>query len=382
MIKIAFCCNNFRSLNGLERVWSQRMSLLAENEDFEITLITYNQYGHPFSFKLSEKIFHKDLATRYLYGCSYRGLYQYYDRFVSRRVFKKALADCLIQMNPDIVVCIDHHISDMNVILKSSIKAVKIIECHRGKSAYFSKMKTATNLKNRIFCYVQSYRLIRTILKFDKIVVMTDREAKEWNNPNKVISIHNMLPFNLEKKDSSKTYKKVISVGRLSYQKGFDLLFLAWKQVSEKYPDWVLDVYGTNDMWTKKLQDQLVSLNVHSIHILSSVDDIFSKYVESDFYVMSSRYESFGLVLIEAMSCGLPVVSFDCKYGPSEIIDDGAQGILVPSENVDKLADGICYMIEHPEERERMGSNAYTKSLLYKPENIMAQWLSFYNSLK
>ena len=103
--------------------------------------------------------------------------------------------------------------------------------------------------------------------------------------------------------------------------------------------------------------------------------------MESDIYVMSSRFESFGLVLVEAMSCGLPVISFDCLYGPISILKDGVTGNLILKGNIQKLGDAICWMIEHPEDRLRMGQNGKKESENYIPEKIITLWHDFYKSL-
>ena len=96
---------------------------------------------------------------------------------------------------------------------------------------------------------------------------------------------------------------------------------------------------------------------------------------------MSSRFESFGLVLIEAMSCGLPIVTFDCHFGPRYIVEDGETGILVPPSDVKKMADSICFMIEHTDERIRMGLKAREVVERFKSERIISIWRMFYQSL-
>ena len=94
-MKIVFLCNNFKSLNGVERVWSQKLSLLAEQKEYDVYLITYNQYGAPFSFPISDKVHHIDLATRYISRCSFHGIYQYVDRYKSERFYRKKLNETL-----------------------------------------------------------------------------------------------------------------------------------------------------------------------------------------------------------------------------------------------------------------------------------------------
>ena len=129
------------------------------------------------------------------------------------------------------------------------------------------------------------------------------------------------------------------------------------------------------------LNDKIIQASLNTVSLHPATSDVYSHYIESDIYVMSSRYESFGLVLIEAMSCGVPVISFDCKYGPRSIVNDGETGILVHNYNIEKLANAICSMIENRKMRQRMGLNARMESKNYLPENIMPLWHEFYKSL-
>lgn len=384
-MKIVFLCNNIKSLNGVERVLTQKMNLLAECADYDIYLITYNQYGDPFSFPLSSKVHHVDLATRYISRCSFRGIYQYIDRYKSERVFRKKLNEVLAKLQPHIVVCTDMHVADLNALLTAKINAVRIVECHCGRAAYFEDLSKIRKFGNRMRQYLLKLRLVNAIKQFDKIVVMTESEKKEWNLPDKVVCIPNMIVHNpLKSSTNNHIHKRVVSVGRYAYQKGYDMLLEAWKLVECFHPDWHLDIHGSHDGGNGEfihLQKQKESLGLQNVSLHESTMDIYSAYMESDFYVMSSRFESFGLVLVEAMSCGLPIISFDCLYGPISIIKDGITGKLIPKDDVRKLGDAICWMIEHPEDRLRIGQNGKKESENYIPEKIITLWHDFYKSL-
>ncbi len=384
-MRIAFLCNNFKSLNGVERIWSQKLSLLAEREEDQIYLITYNQYGAPLSFPLSEKVKHIDLSTRYISRCSFHGFYQYIDRYKSERSFRKELNLALVKLNPDIVVCADLHVSDLKAVLSSSVPAIRIVECHCGLSSYFTDIKKFRHLLKRIKEWILKKQLLSVMQKFDKIIVMTESEETDWNQKNKVVYIPNMLiRYPDQEPDMLHVHKRVISVGRYAYQKGYDLLLESWQMVQSHHPDWSLHIYGSDDGGVgdyKRLQDQIERHQIGNVFLHQSANDIYSCYAESDFYVMSSRFESFGLVLIEAMSCGLPVVSFDCKYGPQSIIQNGETGMLAHPENVNEMAAAICSMIENKEERQRMSVNARLVSKKYHPDHIMPIWYEFYESL-
>lgn len=385
MKKLAFLCNNMKSTNGVERVLSQRLSLLAESEEFDVYLITYNQYGAPFSFPISDKVHYVDLATRYISRCSFHGFYQFIDRFKSERLFRIKLNNVLGELNPDIIVCADLHVADLKAILSSTIHALRVVECHCGLSAYFEDVKKFSCFLKRFRERVLKIKLLHSIRKFDKIVVMTEAERIDWGLSDKVVCIPNML-VTIPDKELNKPYvqKRVISVGRYAYQKGYDMLLDSWRHVQKKYPDWSLHIYGSNDGGVgdyQRLLEEVKQLQIGNVFLHQATDNVFSCYAQSDLYVMSSRYESFGLVLIEAMSCGLPVISFDCKYGPRTIIRDKETGVLVPYGDINEMATAICSMIEHDEERQRMAVNARRECKKYCSENIMPLWRAFYDSL-
>lgn len=373
-----------KSTNGVERVLSQRLSLLAECGMYEVYLITYNQYGAPFSFPISHKVHYIDLSTRFINGCSYHGLFQYIDRFLSKIKYKQTVSRYLSSINPDVITCVDIHLADLEAVLDLQINAVKIVECHCGLSAYYDDLNKYTSDKRSKERRIKE-KLIDSVRKFDKIVVMTEGERIKWNLGDKVVFIPNMLVSYPEcLPECTISQHRIISVGRYAYQKGYDLLIEAWRVVQKEHSDWSLHIYGSHDGDVgdyDQLQDVINKNLIYNVYLHPATNDIYSKYCESDFYVLSSRFESFGLVLIEAMSCGLPVIAFDCKYGPGSIVNDGDTGILVPPLDVQKLAQSICYMIEHADERIRMGRNARTAVLPYKAERVMSIWHHFYQSV-
>ena len=262
---------------------------------------------------------------------------------------------------------------------------VRIVECHCGRSAYFEDLSKFKGLFAKMKQYHLKRRLLRSINRFDRIVVMTKAEREDWKLKDKIVSISNMLAhYPEEVRKGGHPYRRVISVGRYAYQKGYDLLLKAWRNVEERHPDWSLDIYGSLDGGMgeyEQLQRQIEVLGLSMVSLHSATTDIYSSYLESDIYVSASRFESFGLVLVEAMACGLPVVGFGSSYGSASIIKDRSTGVLVPPHDTQQLAETICQMIEHPEERVRMGGNGRLEAKKYLPEQIMPIWRDFYESL-
>jgi len=129
------------------------------------------------------------------------------------------------------------------------------------------------------------------------------------------------------------------------------------------------------------LEGLIASKRIQScVHLIPPTKDIYNEFQRSQFFVLSSDYEGFGLVIIEAMACGIPVVSTDCPYGPSEIIEDGKTGLLAKMD-VQDLADKMEWMITHEEERKAMGARAHQAAARYRKEVVMPEWEKAYLSV-
>jgi glycosyltransferase involved in cell wall biosynthesis len=166
----------------------------------------------------------------------------------------------------------------------------------------------------------------------------------------------------------------VVAAGRLTLQKGFDLLLPAFAQVVARHPDWTLRICGEGPQH-RHLARQIMDLELSdNVFLLGAVERLDEQMAQSSMYVLSSRFEGLPMVMIEAMSLGLPVVSFDCPTGPGDVIEDGRSGLLVPPGDVDALAAAMLAVIEDPQRRSALGAGAAHRATDYALEAIGPRW--------
>lgn len=254
-----------------------------------------------------------------------------------------------------------------NTLLWLAGKSKDVLGCEHFKYDLYPKPVRALR------CFVYSF--------FKKIIVLTDKDRARFCkhlSQNKVVTIPNMA---IAKEDfkldlNSKT---IIAVGRLHPQKGFDMLISATKDVFDKYPNWQLNIFGEGEL-KDALQSQIQALGLQrNIFLKGYTDNINGEFAKSAFFVLSSRYEGFPMVLVEAMSLGMPSVAFDCPEGPAQLLAEGG-GILVEKENIPKLSEAMVYMIEHPDFRQKCSKHREFIKEHLSPKVIYEKWRNVFET--
>ena len=175
--------------------------------------------------------------------------------------------------------------------------------------------------------------------------------------------------------------KRAIIVGRYTEAKGYDYMIEAWRIVHQKYPDWTIHTFAMGED-EEQVRAKILSYGLQDTIIMNPpTDNIMEEYLKSSICVVSSVFEGFSMVLIEAMACGLPCVSFDCPYGPRNIIKEGEDGFLIEYLNTQALADGISKLIEDKDLRKSMGRKGRENVLRFSREKVMQQWVDLFESL-
>jgi glycosyltransferase involved in cell wall biosynthesis len=295
-----------------------------------------------------------------------------------QHLYKQLLSQKLLRIRPDITIStLRREINFLNDIPDCS---KKIGELHVNRANYRNFKTEKSNYLKDLFAKLWANNLVGHLKKLDKLVVLTKEDCLAWPELKNTCVIPDPLPFT-PSQVSPLTEKRVIVVARYSHEKGIDLLLQAWAEVEKQCADWRLDVFGEGDTVSyEHLIDEL-AIDRSRCKLNGCTNEIEHEYQKSSVAVCSSRFEGFGIVLVEAMSCGLPCISFDCPCGPKDIISDGVDGLLVPNGDVEQLADKLSELISHPDEISRLSESALLKADSYSMDTISLRWRSMFDSL-
>ena len=363
-MKILYIVPNINNEGGVARVIAVKSNYMIDKFGYKISILTQNKGNYPLFYD-----FHHDIS---MVDMTLKG------SIISFMKSYKSELNCHIKtINPDIIIVCDNGLKAFLLPFIVETKIPIILEIHS------SKFVKEADLNSIGFYFKQKMtHLIKSIgiKKYKNSVVETLESNKEWKLKNGIV-IANPLWFSTTEK-SNLNSKKVIAVGRHVYEKGFDRLLKIWKKNSEKYPDWTLDIYGSSDSENslQKLASQLEITNNVFFH--EPTISITEKYLESSIYLMTSRYEGFGMVLIEAMACGLPVIAYDCPVGPKAIVLNNSNGFLVENGNDTDFLNKLNLLISDTNLRSKLGIKAKESSSKYDIDFVMNQWRDLFESVK
>lgn len=378
-MRIIICTHGLHMSGGMERVITNKANYLAQKYNYEVVILTYEKSEEQF-FKLDSKVKVINLGIDYLKVSDNKNIFiRKIKNIYKFKKHQKRFEEIVKRLNPDIITTWERISS--SICINSNIKCKKIIECHVDKKNFIDVER-----KNLIYKILDRYRNKKekdNIGKWDKLIVLTNEGKLEWEKEKNIKNIEvipNFLSFYPLKTSECKN-KTIISVGRLELQKGYDELIEVWNKLFQKYSDWKLEIYGEGSL-KKELQEKIDKLGMTNSLLLKGVDkNIMDKYLKSSIYVMSSRYEGFGMVLVEAMACGLPVISFDCPCGPKDIIKDGEDGFLIRNRDLNEMANKLEFLIKNEEKRKNMGEKAHQNIARYSKDKVMLQWKNLFEEL-
>jgi len=376
-MKIIYCIRATYNPGGMERVLLNKVSYLIRHCGWEILIVTTDQQGRPPFYPFPQEIRMIDLGINYSDdNClpAYRKITGYLRRRLKHR---RVLTNLLLRERADVVVSLFPSESSFIPSIQDGSK--KVLELHYCK---FFRLQYG---RKGILGLIDRWRTWKDdflVRRFDKFVVLTHEDRNYWGRLPNIEVIPNAAK-NMSGHFSDVSAHRVIAVGRLDYQKGFDRLIQAWSlvQAAGRFADWQLDIFGQGE-WKDMLQQMIDSRGLEgTVHINRPTNSIGDEYAKSSLIVMTSNYEGFGMVLVEAMACGVPAVSFDCKCGPRDIIRHGENGLLVKDGDIRGLAEAMMMVMGDDAYRKRLSGAALNVVSTYSEEAVMGQWTRLFASL-
>ena len=372
-MKIIYCIYSTSNSGGMERVVIAKANYLARL-GHEISILTTEQKGCPSFFSIDPSIKTIDFPICYSDDNSRNFIVKFVNYFTKLKLHRIYLTKYLQTHSVDIVISTFGN--EFSFLYKIVDGSKKILEIHFSK--YFRRQFKRKGLWYLADIY-RSYLDEKIVSYYDKFVVLTEEDKLYWKNCTNIIVIPNFV-VDLPAKRAQLNNKICVSVGRLTYQKGYDNLIKIWSLVHRKYPDWKLNIYGAGEL-DAYLHTMIAELNLEKIiTIHAPTNQIAEEYLKSSIYLLTSRFEGLPMVLLEAFSFGLPVVSYTCKCGPRDLISDGYNGFLVSENEIEEFASKIIFLIENRERRIQMGEAALQTSCSYKKESIMKRWIDLFCS--
>ena len=373
-MKLVFTILGTYNSGGMERVLANKVNYLARL-GHNITIVTTDQQNRVPFFEMDSSINHIDLAINYTIDIGKNLFKRGVSYFKNHTLHKKRLNDVLFELRPDITISMFDNDASFITNIKDGSK--KILEIH------FSRFKLLQYARGGVWKIIDSLRSrsnLNTVQKFDRFVVLTEEDKTYWRELPNIVVIPNANSFESDIQ-STLDSKQVLAIGRLDYQKGFDELIKIWAKIAEYFPDWKLNIYGHGPL-KNDFQSLIDSLNVQdSVQINQPTKDIKEVFLNHSIVVMTSRYEGLPMVLLESQVMGLPMISYACKCGPRDIIQDGENGFLINEKDQVQFASKLTYLMEQNSLRKQMGLEAFENSKNFSEDIIMRRWLDLFNDV-
>ena len=376
-MKLIYCIHSIYNPGGMERVLLNKVTYLSEKMGWDITVVTTDQHNRPPFYPFPKAVRLIDLGVNYSEDNGKNPLLKIAGYLIRKRKHKKALTELLMKEKADLVVSL--YPSESSFIPDIQDGSKKVLELHFCK--FFRLQYGRKGLLGRIDKW-RTKQDEEIVSRFDKFVVLTHEDRGYWGDLQNIEVIPNAA-LSLGEQHADSAVHRVIAVGRLDYQKGFDRLIQAWGLLQQKQllGDWKLDIFGQGE-WHDGLQQLIVENGVQeSVCLNRPTKDIAKEYVSSSILAMTSHYEGFPMVMIEAMACGVPVVTFDYKCGPRDIIEQGRNGMIVPEGDIVGFADTLFAVMNEESWRKELAAEAEKVKDTYSEEVVMKQWIALFTSL-
>ena len=357
-MKLLYLIDTLYKAGGMERILTEKANSLSRDYGYEVLIVTNHQKGRKLFFPLDNGVRHIDIDVNYR-------MPWLMPRYIRRlcRVIDAEKPDILISMCG----------KELHYLDRLPKTCIRIAEFHFCREMYRIKGQES-RLK----------AMDKAVSGLDCFVALTEEDALNWQSKcRRVEHIYNpSFAPGAGSEAGDDIPNKCIAVGRLENQKNFEDLIRVWSIVHGRHPEWVLDIYG-NGRQKKRLEKKIEELGLADVvHLLPATRNIADKMGSSALLLMTSIYEGFPLVMVEAASLGLPCISYRCPCGPGEFIEDGKNGYTVEVGDVESMAERVCLCIENPSLISDMRGHCRQKAAGFTVPGIMKQWDALFHSFE
>ncbi len=366
-MKILYLTDQTYLHGGIEKVLSQKANFLADRLGYTVHICTYNQHDHAPAYTFSNNITHSDLQINYEAGRSY-----FHHDSIKKAIYHyNVLGKFIKGYQPDIIVSSSFG-PDYYFLPFLSPLIPKIKEFHSTRAFTLKTKNFKQKLLNRLGTFSEK--------KFDALVILNEDERPFYAHCNIVI-IPN--PAEIDSPSSPLSAHKIIAAGRLCYQKNFEDLIEIAKLVHPRFPEWQIDIYGDDyGNKSKELEQMIQQLGLQNVVSLKgSTSDLKKTFQDYSIYAMTSNHETFPMVILEALSVGLPVVSYKCPTGPDRIVTNNSDGFIVPYKDKNAFASQLEKLMRDQTLRQEMGKNALANVERFEIEKVMQDWITLFKNL-
>lgn len=375
-MKVVYCIAATYLAGGMERVLALKANYLSEH-GYNVTIITTNQKQRPSFYSMNQHIHHYDLGINYDDNRHRFIVFKIFHFFLNRFKHRIRLAKLLKTIKADIVVSMFGN--EMPHLIKIKDGSKKVLEFHNSWQLFIMNRRKGIL---KLFDIIQEKVILKRVKLFDRFILLTKEDQQCWRslgieNTSVIYNPRTFQPIGLASLDS----KKVIAIGRLDKEKGFDRLIELWGRIHQVCPEWILHIYGEGPL-RDYLQVLIDKKNVNDTIVLKGLTNDIQKVISGySMLVMTSIYEGLPMVLLEAQTLGLPILAYSFPCGPNDVITSGVDGYVVTNGDQDQFVNMAIKLMSDDILRKEMGRSAYYNSSRFAIDVIMDQWQSLFNSL-
>lgn len=337
-MKILFLINSLKSKSGTERVAIELANKLSFIANYDVTLLNRESIKSNTAYPVADNVNVVTISGNFL------------------EFYKKLKIHVSLHLYDMVIV---HNMGKLSLLCALLPKIKKLVTLEHV--SFVSRPKKVQILSKFFYKWV------------DQVVTLTQKDKEQFDKfHSKVIVIPNFSPFPIVPK-STFSSKQIVTIGRLTDQKNYLHLLKAWQKVYQMIPEWHLNIYGEGEH-KKMLEDYIKQNSLQQVILKGSTSNVEEVYRNSDFFVMSSKYEGLPMVLVEAQSFGLPIISYNCPFGPADIVQNDVNGFLVEDQNIQELSDAILTLAMSPEVLISFSEKSLVKAQEFQSDRIIKLW--------